>query len=607
MNQLHLLRPEWLLALIPWMLLLWMLQSRRKRSGNLSAVCDPRLLPYLLIGTGSKSAFNHNLLIAIGGLLAITALAGPSWKKLEQPVYRQQSSLVILLDLSSSMNGTDIEPSRLTKARFKLLDILKRRNEGQTALIVYAAQPFVVTPLTDDNATIASLVNSLTTEIMPSQGSRSDLALQRGIELLKQSGAASGDLLLLTDGIGEEALRQALASRPPQVRVSALGIGTAEGSPIPLATGGFVKDQNGAIVVAKLEEQRLMELASAGGGIYRRMTHDDRDIDTLLAAMDSGNPAENAVETALSSDIWQEEGPWLILPLLPLAALAFRRGYLVLLLLLLPIPQPVYALEWSDLWLTPDQRAARTLADGDPLQAARQFENDSWRSAAHYQAGEYQQSLDALNVSDSADGYYNKGNALARLGELEKAIEAYEQALSLSPADEDTEYNLELVKKLLEQQQQQQDSQSDQDNQQAQNEKSDAQQQGGEQSQPAEQNSEGGEPEPQSSENASGESRQQERSEQESSADSGPRNQGEESPADDPPENLDSETDEEREEDKNQASKGKEPDDRESEREEESTRQWLRRVPDDPGGLLRRKFLYQYQQQFQGRAETQPW
>ncbi|MCB1869672.1 MAG: hypothetical protein KDI43_14450, partial [Gammaproteobacteria bacterium] len=86
--------------LIPLLLLLGMLQTKRKHAGNLSAVCDPRLLPWLLIGARSKTAFNHNLLIAIGGLLAITALAGPSWSRLEQPVYRQQSSLVLLLDLS---------------------------------------------------------------------------------------------------------------------------------------------------------------------------------------------------------------------------------------------------------------------------------------------------------------------------------------------------------------------------------------------------------------------------------------------------------------------------------------------------------------------------
>ena len=612
MNAFHLLRPEWLLALIPLMLLLWQLQSRRRRSGNLDAVCDPRLLPYLLIGARDKPGFNHNLLIAIGGLLAITALAGPSWNKVEQPLYRQQSSLVILLDLSSSMNSTDIEPSRLTIARFKLRDILKRRSEGQTALIAYAAQPFVVTPLTDDTATIGSMVGSLTTEIMPSQGSRPDLALQLGVKLLRQSGAGEGDLLLLTDGIGERALREALSSQPPQYRINALGIGTAEGSPIPLAEGGFVQNSSGSIVIDRLDEQRLIELTREGGGMYGRLTPDDRDIDYLLTAMATDHADENSAETNLSSDIWQEEGPWLLLPLLALAALAFRRGYLVLVLLMVPIPQPVHAIGWSDLWLRSDQQAARTLEAGDPEQAARLFQDNRWRSAAHYRAGEYQQSLEALHNIDDADSNYNRGNALARLGRLQEAIEAYQKSLSLKPGDEDTEYNLELVKKLMEQQQQ--ESQSSEQNQQAQNSENEAQQQAGDGSQQMEQHN--------SNAQASGEPQQQMQPERNRSDEATMHSQREENTTEDRSESSSSETDEEKEQ--QSESSGSEADEEKKQQhrsqtaavdqlddteraQEESTRQWLRRIPDDPGGLLKRKFRYQYQQQYQGRSENQPW
>ncbi|MCB1753707.1 MAG: hypothetical protein KDI74_18520, partial [Gammaproteobacteria bacterium] len=236
---------------------------------------------------------------------------------------------------------------------------------------------------------------------MPSQGSRPDLALRRGIELLQQSGEPTGDLLFLTDGISDEALRRLLESHRSEYPVSVLGIGTAEGSPIPLAEGGFVQDNNGNIVVDKLDEQRLIKLAASAGGVYHRLTHDDRDIDYLLAAMKTGGSTESAAETLLTSDIWREEGPWLILPLLPLAAFAFRRGYLLVLMsLLLPMPETAQALEWRDLWLTPDQQAARILAEGSPEQAARRFEDAGWRSAAHYRAGQYQQSLAALNAID---------------------------------------------------------------------------------------------------------------------------------------------------------------------------------------------------------------
>ncbi|MCP5445870.1 MAG: VWA domain-containing protein [Chromatiaceae bacterium] len=603
MNQFHLLRPEWLLALPSLLLLLWKLQSRNNHAGNLAAVCDPQLLPYLLIGARDKPAYKLHLLIGVGGLLAILALAGPSWKKIEQPVYRQQSSLVILLDLSRSMDSSDVEPSRLTKARFKLLDILKRRNEGQTALVVYAAQPFVVTPLTDDSATIQALVGTLTTEIMPSQGSRPDLALRRGIELLQQSGEPTGDLLFLTDGISDEALRRLLESHRSEYPVSVLGIGTAEGSPIPLAEGGFVQDNNGNIVVDKLDEQRLIKLAASAGGVYHRLTHDDRDIDYLLAAMKTGGSTESAAETLLTSDIWREEGPWLILPLLPLAAFAFRRGYLLVLMsLLLPMPETAQALEWRDLWLTPDQQAARILAEGSPEQAARRFEDAGWRSAAHYRAGQYQQSLDALNAIDSADSNYNKGNALARLGQLQEAAEAYRKSLSQRPGDEDAEYNLALVKKLLQQQQQ---NQSNQDDGQVQNEESDAAQpQHAQQREP----DQGAEREQQAS-NGDAANQPQQNPERSQQADFAGRDQQqpEQHSADDQAEHAQSATDAGKTEAAGQAMAGNNAEAQAKEREDESARQWLRRIPDDPGGLLKRKFYYQYQQQFQGRSEREPW
>jgi len=618
MSDLHLLRPAWLLALIPLILLLIMLRSRRRRGGNLGSICDPRLLPYLLIDSPERARSGHILLIGIAGLLAIFALAGPSWKRLEQPLYREQSSLVILLDLSRSMDSADIEPSRLTKARFKLHDILNQRKEGQTALIVFAAQPFVVTPLTDDNATIAAMVGSLTTDIMPSQGSRHDLALQRGVELLQQSGAISGDLLYITDGINEQVLGDLLQARPLQYRISVLGIGTAEGGPIPLAQGGFVQDKSGDIVIDKLDEQRLIRLASEGGGVYSRLTYDDRDISAILTNVTANNLPEHAAETLFSSDLWQEEGHWLLLPLLLLASIAFRRGYLVLLVLILPLPGPVHALEWNDLWLTPDQQAARSFTNGDPQQAARQFEDKGWRAAAHYEAGEYQQSLDALEGSDSARSHYNRGNALARLGRLQESVEAYEKSLALKPDDEDAEYNLELVKRLLDQQQQQQqqqqqpqqDNQLSGDDQQA-NRQDDKQQQSGDQSTQQGSNdaqSEGAEELPQQQQTEQHSSDQQEQNEP-SLADQIDAQQREEQSIEEPSPSSTTESDAEDREEEQQASAAEQQQSSEveNEQEHESTQRWLRRIPDDPGGLLKRKFQYQYQQQFQGRGESQPW
>ena len=341
MEPFHFLRPEWLLALIPLTLALWLMYRRKGQAGNWRSVCDPALLPYLMIEEKAKKASRALPLIGLAGLLAILALSGPSWRQMEQPLFRGEGSLVILLDLSRSMEATDIKPSRVARARYELLDILRKRREGQTALIVYAAQPFVVSPLTDDTRTIASLVNSLTTDIMPSQGSRPDLALGKGIELLKQAGSASGDLLFISDGLSNEALTRTLAARPQGYPVSVLAMGTSQGAPIPLAGGGFLKNLEGDIVISRLRETQLRRLATESGGRFSYLSADDRDIDSLLSQFDVEKSDEFDEKSAPLSSLWRDEGPWLVLLLLPLAALAFRRGYLLLVVFLsCPCPLP---------------------------------------------------------------------------------------------------------------------------------------------------------------------------------------------------------------------------------------------------------------------------
>lgn len=397
MSHFHLLRPEWLVALLPLALLLWWKYRQRPRAGDWSAVCDSALLPFVLTAghrTGRKLALS---LLGIGGILAVLALAGPTWRQLEQPVFQPRSSLVILLDLSRSMDANDLAPSRLTRARYKLLDILQRRREGETGLIVYAAQPFVVSPLTEDTGTIAALVQSLTSDIVPSQGSRADLALEQGFRLLSAANAVDGHLLIITDGIAPGLTDRVLANRPANFSVSILAVGTPEGAPIPLPGGGFLKSDAGEIVISSLGSEELRRIAANGRGVYTELAANDRDLDLLFPVFATA-PLTGAEKSAgLHSDRWHEEGPWLILPLLPLAAFAFRRGYLLLALcLVLPIAEPVSASQWDQLWQRPDQLGFAQLTDGDPAGAATYFEDPEWRSAAHYRAGEYQQSLDAL-------------------------------------------------------------------------------------------------------------------------------------------------------------------------------------------------------------------
>jgi len=453
----HFLRPLWLLLSVPLALLLWRLRRIDGEANAWRGVVDAHLLPRLLSGEDGRARRLPLILLAVGWLLAVLALAGPTWQRLPQPLFQAQQYRVIALDLSPSMHAGDLKPSRLAHARYEVLDMLRRAGEGQTALIAYGAEPFVVSPLTTDTATIAAQVPLLDTGLLPVGGARrSDLALQQAGELLQQAEVPDGDVILVTDAVEHPAATVEAARRlhTAGYRVSVLGVGTAKGAPIALPGGGFAKDERGAIVLPKLDAEVLDEVATAGGGRYVTASLDDRDIATLLPA-GAARTGAGAEQQDASTEQWREEGPWLLLLLLPLGALAFRRGWVspLVLLVLVQAPPDAYAIGWDELWQRADQQAQRRLEAGQPADAAALFERPDWRAAAHYQAGDYAQALQILDDQQGAASAYNRGNTLARLGRLEDAVAAYDGALAVDPSDADARHNRELVQALLDRQQ----------------------------------------------------------------------------------------------------------------------------------------------------------
>ena len=600
----HFLRPEWFALLVPFAVLCWRLIRRGTAAGIWHSVCDAALLPYLLVQRKvGRSHFNLGAFI-LSGIAAITALAGPTWERLPTPVFRDESALVMLLDLSRSMDATDISPSRLDRAKFKVTDILRQRRDGQTALVVYAAEPYVVTPLTNDVATIESQLPALRTSIMPSQGSDGASAIEKGIELLQQAGMTSGELLLVTDGMGPLELDRAKSQvAAAAVRLSILGVGTADGAPIPDENGGFVKDQRGNIVLEPLRPQQLQELATVANGLYQSVRTDEKDVLALLAQMHDQLNQRDATTTDVLADRWLEVGPWLLLGLIPLLPFAFRRGLLTLVVttgfIATTYPDPALA-GW---WATPDQEAHRRFAQGDFAGAAEKFNNHAWRAAAHYRANNYENAVTDIGENTDPEAQYNKGNALARLGRLEEAIAAYDNTLSQVSDHEDALHNKALLEELLQQQQQQQNQQ-------------DEDQEESESASDSDNENEGG------SDQADGKSNgQQEGDEQSQETEQADNQSGDAGKA---PDSSDQAADEPiPETEPEQASNVEEADESEAETEteapmqaeantdqenEQATEQWLRQIPDDPGGLLRRKFEYEYQRKHGGNARrAQSW
>jgi len=622
-GEFHFLRPWWLLAFVPLLVFLIWFARRRFEIRRWREIVDPALMPHVLIGAGDQSRWRITTILAVAGVLMISALAGPTWERLPQPVFRSQDALVIALDLSRSMDVADVKPSRLARARFEISDILERRDEGQTALIVFAAEPFIISPLTDDTRTIVSQLPALTTDLMPSQGSRADRALEMAADLLSQAGAGEGHVLLVTDGADAkqtQATARQLGER--QIRVSVLGIGTADGGPIP-GQDGFVKRSDGSIVIARIDATGLRSIADAGAGSYASLAVDESDIDRLLAGMDE-SPGE-AEASGLEADVWREQGPWLLLPLLPLAALAFRRGIIAVLLLALVLPvRPATAMDWDDLWSRPDQRANRVLESGDAVAATDLFVDQAWKGAAAYRAGRFEDSVSVLDGLDDVDATYNRGNALARLGRYEEAIRAYEDVLENDADHVDARYNRDLLREL-QQQSQQDDGESPEsgdgspeDDQSGGQQSAESQDDGsGQQGQSAAADQSGqsappSDPAPESrAGEQTGEADDQESGVDEgggSMADAGDENVTQADGADQQAaasaqQAQDASDDAPADESTAMAMSDDQPSDEDA----QATEQWLRKIPDDPGGLLRRKFYYQYQQRRGAEPEEEPW
>ena len=558
----HLIRPWWLLALLPVVAIAILWSRRNSGQSKWTSAISEDLLKVLLEDSTARAKRWFSALV-VGTLILVTVgLSGPAWQKLPQEVEQKQDTLIILLDLSLSMFANDVKPSRVERARQKIADILRARKEGVTALVAYAGDGHAVVPLTDDTKTIENLLFSLSPEMMPVFGSNPNHALEIAYELFENAGILQGRILLITDGIDD--ISSVTKHRNSSFPISILGIGTKNGAPIPLdrlrQPGRFLQTQEGNRVVALLDEERLQQVADISYGHYQTVSLGNQDINYVLSTK---LPSEDkSIEVERKFDTWIDQGYWAAIILVPLLLAGFRKGVFVSLGLCLVIPTgsiQASALTdfWESMWLRDDQIALKALRQGEPEKAASLFTDEQWESVANYRSGEYETSLKGFRKNKTSDGFYNQGNALARIGQYEDSIASYQQALISKPNDPDTLFNKALVEKLLEEKKQS----NDQDGQNQQDEQSDSSN---------------------DSQNSSADE-QQEQNEEENQ--SGDENKSQE---------------EQRQEDKS-SEQGTEP---QQEEDDESTRdekkqalaQWLRRVPDDPGGLIRRKFQHETKQ-----------
>lgn len=573
----HFLRPLWLLALIPVLLFFVAMWRVNSVVTAWDKAIDKTLLPYLLDRSKNASQRTPLVLLFAAWGLSIFALAGPVWEQLPQPVQKKEDALVIVFDLSLSMFAPDHAPNRLDLAKRKLRDILALREEGQTALVVYAGDAHTVTPLTDDVVTIEALVPSLSPNIMPLFGSKPVEAIELAIGLLNGTDASRGKVLLMTDGISgfdeELLITELFADNDYELLI--MGIGTEEGAPIRTNDGNFLTDEAGALIIPTLNKNVLQSLANRVNGRYHDIQLADSDLAYLLSDFELLDDDQMS-DVEEEFDVWYEFGPWLLLLVLPIAALSFRRGWLFSIVLLtgsgMMLPsQQAQALEWKDLWKTKDQQAAEAYANEEHSTAALLFEATDWAGAANYKAANYEAAIASFSAVNTVDGHYNRGNALALSGNYAEAIAAYDMALSLELGHADALQNKAIVEKLLE----------------AEEAENGENEEGEDQESESEQNSEN------ESDEDSENSEQQDQESQEGNQD--PQDQEQQNQ---PPE------EQEGSESNSEQNTPSETTNEEFE-EQQSLEQWLRRIEDDPGELLRRKFRYQYRQrQLNGTANS---
>ncbi len=585
----HFLRPWWLLASIPAVVLAIACLRTSTSVAVWARIVEPELLQALLLPQSSGRGRWPVWLLLAGWILAVAGLAGPTWERLPEPVHRRGDALVVALDLSTSMLATDLSPSRLARARFKLTDLLAARRDAYTALIAYAGDAHVVTPLSDDTGTVAAMLPALDPDIMPVAGNDPVSALRLALELLTGAGMPAGRVLLVTDALSEtQARAMAALLTGHDVSLSVLGVGTPEGAPVPLQGGGFARDESGGIAVPRLDLEGMRASAGIAGGSFRQITVDSADLAALVpdGATSSVGPRDPGSRVY---DQWRDLAPWVALILLPLAALGMRRGWLLLLPLCLALPTPrAEAAEWQDLWLRKDQQGAAALAAGDPARAAGLFRDPAWKGSAQFQSGDWAGAAESFAQATGADAHYNRGNALARAGKLQDALAAYDAALAASPGMEDALANRKLVEDLLRQQQSTPDKQSSPDEPKRGEAKEpgqdDAEKPGAPpQTPPADtpRDTSSGQ-EPDSSEDSgndpegSGRPRPDEGKESRPSGSNSPGGKDPASAKQDPEKSSSAE-----------AAEGK------ANEEDQAVEQWLRQVPDDPGALLRRKFEYE--------------
>lgn len=470
LGQFHFLRP-WALSLLflAVLILYWQPKNLFKRSAW-SKVVDEHLLKHL---TKAKNEWRNYYLPIFIACLSL-AMAGPSWQKLPQNQDQVLKPLIILLDMSEHMLSSDLSPSRLKRALYKLEDFFAAQKGREMAIISFAGDAHVLSPLSLDHKTLLSLSKYLEPSIMPVPGANLEKALIEADKMAKES-----ELLLITSTNLDDSpssIKSILEKNSRKLIIWTFA--TKAGAPLLDKNGRFAQNSQTQIKLSTLQKSWLEKMEESSLVRVVPLSSDGQDIEKIGSMLPL--TSIQASKTIFGAyDEWQDMGPYfLLLALIVFLLASFVKGsqWLSLCFLLIIFPKEVKAFGLKDFFLRDAQIAHQALLENNFEKAASLYEDSFAKGTALFKAQKYEEAAKFLAKAPGAEAKYNLGNSLAHLNKVEEAIEAYDEALKLDPTHEDAKHNKEVLEKLKAEQEKQ-----SQENQQKNDEKNNDEKKEGEQ------------------------------------------------------------------------------------------------------------------------------
>jgi len=445
------LRPIWLVTLPGLFACGWWVRRREANTHLGEGVIASHLLGPLTVDRRRPRRFRPSDLIIATAMLCAIAAAGPAWRRVIPPFFAETAPVVIALEVSSSMLASDVAPSRLERAKQKILDLIELRTGARTGLVAYAGSAHSVMPLTDDPGVLKIFLEGLDPEMMPEPGDNATAALALAQQMLVGE-PEPGTIVFVTDGI--PASEAAMFVRDEDSRVAsvvALVIGSSEGGPVRLSDGHLALGEDGRPLDTSVDVEGIANLESQGVFVVRASVG-GADLVRLTRRIRSNR--ERAGEDQQLA--YRDDGHLLFLPAALIGLLWYRRGFTMqwILIAILPIGIAVPRVAAADsalldLWLTPDQQGRWMMEEENPEAAASLFEDPMWRGVALYRSGKYELAASAFGAVGSADGEFNLGNVRMRQREYRQALTSYESALLLDPEHAGARTNRDVVKEIL--------------------------------------------------------------------------------------------------------------------------------------------------------------